>query len=209
MPASVRWHTEEQTKEDGRVRRVQAAWLVADVADEGETRTRYLAYLGNRPHVTQQLRDEWQILYPDIEIDWADVISALENPPPMEAISLEDLAQHWGDIVAAQGLNPIEIEMRLGRGRHRPLSDLARLLADPGVVGRVERTSGSIMAYMLEFHPDYAYAVAKLALLLGGHEKELERLEEEEPSSRRKIARPNRVKFWRDSCKRVQLILNS
>ena len=168
MPASVRWHTEELTKENGRARRVQAAWLVADVADEGETRTRYLAYLGNRPHVTQQLRDECQILYPDIEIDWADVISALENPPAMEAISLEDLAQHWGDIVAAQGLNPIEIEMRLGRGRHRPLSDL-----------------------------------------LGGYDKELERLEEEEPSYQRKMSRPNRVKFWRDSCKRVQLILNS
>lgn len=209
MPASVRWHTEELAKENGTVRRVQAAWLVADLADERERRTRYLAYLGNQPHVTQQLRDECGILYPEIEIDWVDVTCALESPPPIEEISLEDLAQRWGDIVAAQGLNPIEIETRLGRGRQRPLSDLARLLADPGVVGRVERTSGSIMAYMLEFHPDYAYAVAKLALLLAGYDEDLECLEAGEPSPRTKTPRPSRVKFWRDSYNRVELILNS
>ena len=94
MPASVRWHTEELTKENGSVRRVQSAWLVADVADEGETKTRYLAYLGNQPHVTQQLRDECEILYPDTEIDWVDVMSALESPPPMEIISLELVYMH-------------------------------------------------------------------------------------------------------------------
>ena len=209
MSASVRWHPEEQRRDDGSVRNVRSAWLVADGSDDGESQTRYLAYLGNRPQVTKQLREECEVLYPEIKIDWVEVARAIEKPPPVVAPDLEALAQHWSEAVIEQGYEPIEIEARIGRGRQRPLSDLSRLIEDAGVVGRIERTSGSIMAYMTEFHPNYAYAVAKLYVLLIGNEEEFERLEAEEPSVFRKMPRADQVKFWRGSVERIQHSLNS
>ena len=122
MPASVRWDPEEQRRDDGSVRRVRSAWLVADVNEDGESHTRYLAYLGNRPQVTKQLREECEVLYPEIKIDWIRVTRALENPSPVVAPDLEALAQHWSEVVVDQGYDPTEIEARIGRGRHRPLS---------------------------------------------------------------------------------------
>ena len=69
MCASVRWHPEEQRRDDGSVRTVRSAWLVADVTEHEDSQTRYLAYLGNRPQVTKQLREEFKALYPEIRID--------------------------------------------------------------------------------------------------------------------------------------------
>ena len=134
---------------------------------------------------------------------------AIEDPPPVVAPDLEALAQHWSEAVIEQGYEPIEVEARIGRGRQRPLSDLSRLIEDAGVVGRIERTSGSIMAYMTEFHPNYAYAVAKLYVLLVGDKDELEMLEAEEPSMFRKMPRAEQVEFWRRSVERIQHSLNS
>ena len=93
MSASVRWHPEEQRRDDGSVRNVRSAWLVADGdgSDDGESQTRYLAYLGNRPQVTKQLREECEVLYPEIKIDWVEVARAIENPPPVVAPDLEAL----------------------------------------------------------------------------------------------------------------------
>ena len=83
-------------------------------------------------------------------------------------------------MAANQGLDPMEVEIRIGGGWKRPLSNLARLLSDAAAVARMERTSGSILAYMLEFHADYAFALAKLGLLMTGQHTELEQLEAEE-----------------------------
>ncbi len=208
MSASVRWHPEEQRNPDGSVRRVQAAWLVAE-ATEAEPRRRYLAYLGNNPHVTQQVRDECQVLYPEIEIDWGAVARALEQPPPIEGLDLETLAQRWAQMAANQGLDPMEIEIRIGGGWKRPLSNLARLLSDSAAVARMERTSGSILAYMLEFHPDYAYALVKLGLLMTGRHTELEQLEAEEATELKGAPRARQVEFWRASADRIAASLNT
>ena len=208
MSASVRWHPEEQRNPDGSVRRVQAAWLVAE-ATEAEPRRRYLAYLGNNPHVTQQVRDECQVLYPEIEIDWGAVARALEQPPPIEGLDLETLAQRWAQMAANQGLDPMEIEIRIGGGWKRPLSNLARLLSDSAAVARMERTSGSILAYMLQFHPDYAYALVKLGLLMTGRHTELEQLEAEEATELKGAPRARQVEFWRASADRIAASLNT
>ncbi len=202
MTASVRWHPEEQRRPDGSVRQVQAAWLVAQDA-ETPSKPRYLAYLGNHPRVTRQLQEECQFLYPEVEVDWRAVARALEQPPPLQRLDLESLARHWTDAASAQGHDPMEVEARIGGGRQHPLSDLARLLADPAVVGRIERTSGSILAYMLEFHADYAYALAKLALLLAGRHDELEQLEADEAARVRGARRSAQVAFWRAAARRV------
>ena len=208
MPASVRWHPEEQRNPDGSVRRVQAAWLVAEPT-AAEPRPRYLAYLGNSPHVTQQVREECQVLYPEVRIDWTAVAQALEHPPPIEGLDLETLAQRWAQMAANQGLDPLEVEVRIGGGWQRPLSNLARLLSDTAAVARMERTSGSILAYMLEFHPDYAYALAKLGLLMTGRHSELEQLEAEESSAVPGAPRARRVAFWRANAERIATSLNT
>ena len=208
MPASVRWHPEEQHNSDGSVRRVQAAWLVAEPTNT-EPRPRYLAYLGNNPHVTQQVRDECQVLYPEIEIDWGAVADALEHPPPIEGLDLETLAQRWAQMASNQGLDPMEVEVRIGGGWRRPLSNLARLLSDSAAVARMERTSGSILAYMLEFHPDYAYALAKLGLLMTGQHAQLEQLEAEETTAIQGAPRAQQVEFWRTSAKQIAGSLNT
>ncbi len=208
MPASVRWHPEEQRNPDGSVRRVQAAWLVAEPT-EAEPRRRYLAYLGNSPHLTQQVRDECQVLYPEVEIDWGAVARALEHPPPIEGLDLETLAQRWTQLAANQGLDPMEVEIRIGGGWKRPLSNLARLLSDSAAVARMERTSGSILAYMLEFHADYAYALAKLGLLMTGQHTELEQLEAREATELKGAPRTRQVEFWRASAERIATSLNT
>ena len=208
MPASVRWHPEEQRNPDGSVRRVLAAWLVAEPTVE-EPRPRYLAYLGNNPHVTRQVQDECQVLYPEVQIDWTAVAQALEHPPPIEGLDLETLAQRWVEMAANQGLDPMEVEVRIGGGWKRPLSNLSRLLSDTAAVARMERTSGSILAYMLEFHPDYAYALAKLGLLMTGRHTELDELEAEEAAAVQGAPRARRVEFWRANAERIATALNT
>ena len=208
MPASVRWHPEEQRNPDGSVRRVLAAWLVAEPTAE-EPRPRYLAYLGNNPHVTRQVQDECQVLYPEVQIDWTAVAQALEHPPPIEGLDLETLAQRWVEMAANQGLDPMEVEVRIGGGWRRPLSNLSRLLSDTAAVARMERTSGSILAYMLEFHPEYAYALAKLGLLMTGRHTDLERLEAEEAAAVQGAPRARRVEFWRANAERIATALNT
>ena len=112
-------------------------------------------------------------------------------------------------MAANQGLDPLEVEVRIGGGWQRPLSNLARLLSDTAAVARMERTSGSILAYMLEFHADYAYALAKLGLLMTGRHSELEQLEAEEASAVQGAPRARRVQFWRANAERIATSLNT
>ena len=73
----------------------------------------------------------------------------------------------------------------------------------------MERTSGSILAYMLEFHADYAYALAKLGLLMTGQHTELEQLEAEEATELKGAPRARQVEFWRARAERIATSLNT
>ena len=206
MSASVRWHPEEHRGPDGTVRQLQAAWLVACVAGTAgrPAQQRYLAYLGVRPRVTPELACECQVLYPEIEIDWDRVREAVRHPPPVAPLSLDELALHRTEAALAQRYQPADVEYRIGRGLRRPLTELRTLLADPATVARLERTSGSVIRYLVDFHPEYAYAVGKLWLLLDGSNEELGRLEAEEPRPGRGVSRADQLRFWRRGIRRVQ-----
>ncbi len=206
MPITVRWGFEDRTAADGATHRVRVAWIVdapaVDAADVG--RPRYLAYLGDHPAVTAQLTEEFAALYPDLEVDWGAVRASIDNPPAPERMPLEELSLHWPDALEIYGLNYIEVDLRLGRGRRRPLAEIRTLLAEPATVARLERTAGSVIAYLVDFHPEYAYALAKLRLLLEGRDDELEQLESDEPLPGGGVPRAERVAFWRAAVETIR-----
>lgn len=199
MSALIRWHAEERRDADGTARQVQAAWLVAEVpaAEDQPATTRYLAYLGHHPRVTEELTRECDVLYPELEIDWDAVGASMERPPFPTDTSSDDLAIDWFEIVRGQGLRPDDVDYRIGRSRRRPLRELRMLLADSASVARLERTSGSVFRYLVDFHPEYAYAVIKLRLLLENRDPELERLEADEPADGGSVSRAERLGYWR------------
>lgn len=206
MTAFLRWHVEEWPAPGGATRRVRIAWLVSEApnTEEAPPRLRYLAYLGERPRITREMANECEVLYPEIPFDW-DALRADAESPPESAVdlSLEEIALHGIEIAATQGHGLDALDYRIGRGWRRPLSELRTLLSDPARVARFEHTSGSVMRYLVAYHTDYAYAVAKLRLILTNQVAALEELEREEPSPRDVRSRSERLRFWRDAVHRI------
>jgi hypothetical protein len=166
LRVDIRWHDEEVPKPGGGGTYVrQVAWIVGeDVDGEG---VRYLAYLGANPSVTKDLKLEFDALYPDLDVDWQALESLVEKPKTkVHDLSYDELALRLRSILGEHGYEMDAIDTEFGGGWHRPLKELERLLSNPAVTARFERTSGSVFRYLSESHPDYAYAVLKVRLLL-------------------------------------------
>ncbi len=176
MPVGIRWQNEEVPR-PGRsgtyVRRV--AWIVAE--DPDAEAVRYLAYLGANPQITKELQFEFDALYPDLQVDWDVLSEKVEKPPTrVQDLSYDELAIRLRSILGEHGHDMDAVDTDFGGVRHRPLKELERLLSSPEVTARFERTSGSVFRYMCEAHPDYAYAVLKVRLLLESRTSELKEL---------------------------------
>jgi len=140
-----------------------------------------------------------------VAIDWDAIRRAAEQPPPAELPeSLEEFALSVESIARAHDFPLAELDARLGRGRQRPLAEIARLVRRPADVARYERTAGSVFRYLMDRHPAYAYALIKLKLLLNRRMAELEVLEAREPVAGDGTPRAARVRFWVDAIERLQ-----
>ncbi len=206
MPIAVRWGFEDRQAADGSDHRVRVAWIVdaPGVNAPDVSKPDYLAYLGDHPAVTAELTEEFAALYPDLDVDWDAVQALIDNPPTPGRMPLEELALHWSDALDLYGLNYMEVDLQLGRGRRRPLAEIRTLLAEPATVARLERTAGSVIGYLVDFHPDYAYALAKLRLVLEERDDELEQLESAEPLPGGGVPRAERVAFWRAAVETIR-----
>jgi hypothetical protein len=143
---------------------------------------RFLAYMGPNPLITNQLKMEFDTLYPEIEVNW-EVLEAEIDRPQTDATTLtfDELACCIRSVLREYGLILDRVDDRLGRGWTRPLRDVERLLRDPGVTARFERNAGSIFSYFRQKHPEYAYALYKVRLLLVIGNDALSALEDREP----------------------------
>ena len=183
MPVHIRWRSEEREMPNGRKREVRVAWVVHQPDPTDDSEVRFLAYMGSNPIVTAQFKLEFQTLYPEITVDWEALAEELGRPQTdINVLSYDELAARIRAILGEYGFLLDRLDYRLGRGWTRPLRDVARLLRDPGVVARFERTSGSAFAYFREHHPEYAYALYKVRLLLTAGDAALSELEAREPA---------------------------
>lgn len=182
MPVHIRWRSEKREMPGGRIRDVRVAWVVEEPEDGDETGVRFLAYLGSNPVVTGQFKLEFAALYPAIEVDWDELSEEIGRPQTdIGVLTYDELALRLRPILGEHGLRLDRIDHRLGRGWTRPLREVERLVRDPGVAARFERTSGSLFNYLREYHPEYAYALFKVRLLLIDGEASLTALEAREP----------------------------
>ncbi|MDP6349831.1 MAG: hypothetical protein QF719_02245 [Chloroflexota bacterium] len=183
MPVHIRWRSEEREMPNGRTRQVRVAWVVHQPDADDDSEVRFLAYMGSNPIVTAQFKLEFQTLYPEIAVDWDALAEEIGRPQTdINVLSYDELAARIRAILGEYGLLLDRLDYRLGRGWTRPLRDIARLLRDPGVTARFERTSGSTFAYFREHHPEYAYALYKVRLLLTAGDAALSELEAREPA---------------------------
>ena len=173
LRADVRWHEEEVPKPAGGGSYVrQVAWIVGKDSDGGSLR--YLAYLGANATITKDLRLEFGVLYPDVDVDWQKLESLVEKPiTGVSELSYDDLALRLRSILGEHGYEMDAVDADFGGGWHWPLRELEKLLGNPSVIARFERTSGSVFRYLRESHPAYAYAVLKVRLLLESRTVEL------------------------------------
>ena len=195
MSVHLRWRTEERRLPDGTVRTVRVAWVVE--GPDGAEDVRFLAYMGSNPVVTSQLKTEFEALYPAIEVDWEGLAEEIGRPQTdVGELTFDELAPRLRAILGEYGLLLDRVDYRFGRGWTRPLRDVERLVGDPGVTARFERTSGSIFAYLREKHPEYAYALFKVRLWLRDGDEALVALEAREPETRP----GSRYRVFREFC---------
>lgn len=183
MGVHIRWHDEEVPRPDGGGTYVRGvAWVVA--GDESGSAVSYLAYLGANPHITKEFKLEFSALYPHLTVDWEQLEAGVEKPrTSVNLLSFDELAFRLRSILGEHGFEMDAVDTDFGKGRTRPLRDVERLVARPAVVARFERTSGSVFGYLRERHPDYAYALLKVRLLLEARDPELRALEGAEPAA--------------------------
>ncbi len=200
MKARVVWYREERSMPAGGRRQVRVAWIVADDPDSMPGAPRHLAYLGGDPTISAQLREEFSHLYPEIEVDWDALTQAAQAVQTEVAkLSLDELGFKVRAILGEHGILLDELDFRLGKGWRRPLRQIELFSRDPGVVGRFERTSGSMFAYLSEKHPESAYALLKVRALISGGEDELAKMEAAEPD----FGPGTRFSQFRGYCRKV------
>ncbi len=185
MSVHLRWRTEERRLPNGSVRTIRVAWVVEEPDDGDEVGMRFLAYMGPNPLVTSQLKLEFEALYPGVAVDWEGLAEEIGRPQTdVKTLTFDELASRIRPILGEYGLLLDRVDYRLGRGWTRPLREVERLVRDPGVAARFERTSGSIFAYLRDKHPEYAYALFKVRLLLTAGDEALTAMEACEPEMR-------------------------
>ncbi len=185
MSVHVRWRTEERKMPNGSVRTIRVAWVVDEPEDGDGEGVRFLAYIGPNPIITSQLKLEFETLYPGLAVDWEALAEEIGRPQTdIEVLTYDELAARIRPVLGEYGLLLDRVDYRLGRGWTRPLREVERLVRDPGVSARFERTSGSVFAYLREKHPEYAYALFKVRILLTAGDDALATLEECEPEMR-------------------------
>jgi hypothetical protein len=178
----VKW-VSEQPSSSGSVTR-WGAWLVRDIVDDLGTRTEFLAYLGTRPRVTEDLKWEMSELYANLNVDWDAIAQALSSGTPRtdaRGLSDDEIALHFRELARERGLSLQDLASRLHIQPRNILQETETLVRTEGNRERFEERAGSIFAYLAQSHPEYAYALLKVRLFLEGEEAELERLLREEP----------------------------
>lgn len=161
------------------------AWLVRDIVDELGTRTQFLAYLGGRPRVTTDLQFEISELYPNLEVDWDSIRTSLESRQPQEDLHLlsdDEVVLRFRELAQEQGLSVQDIASRVQIAPRNILQETETLVLTEGNRERFEETSGSVFAYLAEYHPEYAYGIMKVRLYLQGDHGQLDKLVAEEPT---------------------------
>lgn len=182
MSVHIRWRMEERKLPNGRLRTIRVAWIVEHSGGSNKESIRFLAYMGPNPLITHQLKIEFDTLYSEIAVDWEALEKEIDQPQTDAAtLTFDELASRIRLILRDYGLILERVDDRLGRGWTRPLRDVERLLKDPGVTARFERTAGSIFSYFRQNHPEYAYALYKVRLLLVIGDDALSALEDREP----------------------------
>jgi hypothetical protein len=196
----LRWSLEEVETPAG-PRAARVAWLVYDAPQEhGGTGQRVLAYLGERPAVTAALIEELTALYPDVAFDWGALRRAVADAggvTDVAALSDDELAQRLRSLAGERGLSLNDLSLRLGYRQRNILPELLRFLDDAQTVARFERTAGSIFAYLVERHQEYAFLLYKARLFFEGEGERLHRLIRQEPAGFGGPAWRERREFWR------------
>ncbi|HXI18882.1 MAG TPA: hypothetical protein VNM48_21160 [Chloroflexota bacterium] len=204
----VKWYEEEVDGPHGG-QRVHAAWLVRDLqiqagesdsgGQPGSVRQQMLAYLGQHPAVTPVLREDLEALYPEIQFDWDGLVKAIAGRPGVTniaALTDDELALSLTALAQERGLAPMDLSLRLGYRERQILPELLTLLRDPSVVARLERTSGSVIDYLVQKHPEYAFLIYKARLYFEGDERTLDTTVEAEPQGFSGEAWQARRLFW-------------
>ncbi len=195
--AYIKWVAEAAPV--GRDGSLWVAWLVRDIVDDLGTRTQFLAYLGGRPRVTTDLQFEISELYPHVEVDWDSIKQSLESRRPqtdVNGLSDDEIAMRFRELAHEQGMSVQDIASRVHIEPRNILQETETLVRTAGNRERFERTSGSVFAYLAENHPEYAYGVMKVRLLLQGDHETLERLLADEPSGFSVDSARRRRRHW-------------
>jgi hypothetical protein len=206
LTAYVQWHDEEL--EGGRV--VPSAWLVCDLPSGllgGPGGRQVLAYLGQRPVVTATLQEELTALYPQVVFDWPAIRQALQhNPRFTEVASLTDdqLALRLRTLARERGLSLLDLSLRLGYRQRQVMPEVMRFLDDAATVARLERTSGTIFDYMVEYHPEYAFLLYKARLFFEGQTETLQATIGAEPAGFGGTTWQARRRYWREQLEAYQ-----
>ena len=198
--AYIKWVAEAAP--DDKERTLWVAWLVRDIVDDLGTRTQFLAYLGGRPRVTTDLQFEISELYPHVEVDWDSIKQSLESRRPhtdVNGLSDDEIVLRFRELAHEQGMSVQDIASRVHIEPRNILQETETLVRTAGNRERFERTSGSVFAYLAENHPEYAYGVMKVRLLLQGDHSVLERLLAAEPSGFSAEAARRRRQHWSTS----------
>jgi len=191
------WRMEERKLPNGSVRTMWVAWVVEELDDGDEEGVRFLAYMGPNPLVTSQLKSEFETLYPGVQVDWESLAEEIGRPQTdVKVLTFDELASRVRLVLGEYGLLLDRVDYQFGRGWTRPLREVERLVRDPGVAARFERTSGSIFTYLRDKHPEYAYALFKVRLLLTDGEESVTALEALEPE----IRPGSRFRVFREFC---------
>ncbi|MBI3972830.1 MAG: hypothetical protein HY332_16255 [Chloroflexi bacterium] len=196
--AYIKWFEEENP--GAGPARVRAAWLVRDVRDAFGERVQVLAYLGQRPAVTEYLKEEVAALYPDLEIDWERIRQTLAGHPDfthVQSLTDDELLLRLRALAHERGLSLMDLSLRLGYRHRQILPELTALVEDAGNVARFERTSGSVFDYMAQQHPEYAYLVYKARLFFEADESKLQDEIAAEPGGFDDLAWRTKRRFWR------------
>lgn len=197
MSVHLRWRMEERKLPNGSVRNVRVAWVVGEPDNGDEEGVRFLAYMGPNPLVTSQSKREFETLYPEVQMDWESLAEEIGRPQTdVKVLTFDELATRVRPVLGEYGLLLDRVDYRFGHGWTRPLREVARLVRDPGVAASFERTSGSIFAYLRDKHPEYAYALFKVRLLLTDGEEAVAALEALEPE----IRPGSRFRVFREFC---------
>jgi hypothetical protein len=198
--AYLRW-TEDEVETPAGPRSARVAWLVCDAPEEhGGTGLRYLAYLGERPAVTSSLIEELTALYPDVGFDWEALRRAVADAAGLtdvSALSDDEMALRLRALTGERGLSLNDLSLRLGYRQRNILPELLRYLDDPQTVARFERTDGSIFAYLLAHHQEYAFLLYKARLFFEDEGERLRRIVREEPAGFGGPAWRERREYWR------------